>query len=106
MAALKRRQGEIKSLRPDRLCYIARSLLKMKNKNKRVNKGGKREEWRAVDEEIRFFSFISRTEDDDVCVYMYVYVYACECVQICHMKINQLKRGRRSARGRKEGWRR
>lgn len=59
-----------------------------------------------MDEEIQFFSFISRIEEAIVCVYMYVYVYACVCVQICHMKINQLKRGRRSARPKKEGWRR
>lgn len=49
-----------------------------------------------------YFSFISRIEKVDVCVYMYVYVYECVCVQICHMKINQLKRGRRPAKGKKE----
>lgn len=56
--------------------------MKKKNKNKRVrvNKGGKREEWRAVDEEIQFFSFISSTEEVDACVYIYAYMYACVCV--------------------------
>lgn len=49
-----------------------------------------------------YFSFISRIEKVDVCVYMYVYVYECVCVQICHMKINQLKRGRRPAKGKKK----
>lgn len=83
--------------------------MKKKNKNKsvRVNKGGKREEWRAVDEEIQFFlSYPELRRLMHVCPCMHICMHVCVCVQICHMKINQLKRGRRSARGKKEEGRR